>query len=233
MLAQPFRRWIESRALSEFRRGDATRAVPQLSLSPHWHDCLSRVTLRAHRGCRLLPQPRALPAGNHAGAWRSGPQQDAPAAALTNRLVRNGVSVQRNFFHRLARRLGRFPNGFRDFFRLAKSAADHSIVVSGHDQRAETKTPPAFHHFRAAIDENNFLSRIAFRRGSSIQVARIGSSSCALLRHELKFQTAFAGRVRQNFDFSVIKKSAAVENDIVDLFREGAFRNGFADRRRR
>jgi hypothetical protein len=53
------------------------------------------------------------------------------------------------------------------------------------------------------------------------------------LRHELKPQTAFAGRVCQNFDFSVIKKSAAVKNDVVDLFREGAFRNGFANRRRR
>src|SRR5207237_105841 len=83
-----------------------------------------------------------------------------------------------------------------------KSAADHSIVVSGHDQRAETKTPPAFHHFRAAIDENDFLGRIAFRRGSSVRVARIGSSACAWLRHELKFQTAFAGRFRQNFSLS-------------------------------
>src|SRR5229473_21301 len=46
-------------------------------------------------------------------------------------------------------------------------------------------------------------------------------------------KTAFSGRVCQNFDFSVIKKSAAVENDVVDLFREGAFRNRFADRRRR
>jgi hypothetical protein len=59
---------------------------------------------------------------------------------------------------------------------------------------------------------------------------RLPVPGCAI---KLKFQTAFAGRVRQNFDFPVIKKSTAVENDVVDLFREGAFRNGFADRRRR
>jgi hypothetical protein len=44
-------------------------------------------------------------------------------------------------------------------------------VIAGYDQGAKTETPPAFHDFGAAIDENDFLRRVAFGRGRFVNVA--------------------------------------------------------------
>ena len=87
--------------------------------------------------------------------------------------MRDRVFVQGNFFHRFARRLGGLSDRFRNFVRLAEPVAHFSIVVAGHDQRAETKAPPALYDLRAAVDENHLLGGVAFCRGSFIRSARV------------------------------------------------------------
>src|SRR5438874_874562 len=71
------------------------------------------------------------------------------------------------------RRLGGLSDRFRNFVRLAEPVAHFSIVVAGHDQRAETKAPPALYDLRAAVDENHLLGGVAFCRGSFIRSARV------------------------------------------------------------
>ena len=78
--------------------------------------------------------------------------------------MRNRVLVQRHLFHRFARRFRSFADRFRDFIRLAKSAADFAVVIARHNQRAEAETPTAFHDLGATIDEHDFLGRVTLRR---------------------------------------------------------------------
>src|SRR3954469_13412270 len=90
-------------------------------------------------------------------------------------------------------------------------------MISRHDQGTETEAPATFHHFRAAIDEDDLLGCVTSCGRSSVGVA-FGSSTLVLLCHELKFQTAFAGCVGQGFHLAVINVSTAVEDHGLCLF---------------
>src|SRR6266480_6382043 len=101
---------------------------------------------------------------DHARSRRRRPQQHPATTKLTDRLVGNGVLVQRNFFHRLPCRLRSFTDRFRHFVGFAKTDTHFSVVITRHDQRTEAETTSAFYHLRATIDKNDFLSRITSRR---------------------------------------------------------------------
>ena len=45
----------------------------------------------------------------------------------------------------------------------------------------------------------------------------------------LKFQSAFARRIRQSFHFSVINETAAIEDDFLDFLCKQTLRDRFAD----
>ena len=69
--------------------------------------------------------------------------------------------MQRNFFHRLARRFRSLADGFRHFVGFAKADTHFSVVVARYDQCTKAKTASAFDHLRATIDKNDFLGRVA------------------------------------------------------------------------
>src|SRR5947207_15375781 len=100
-------------------------------------------------------------AGNNASPRRSWPQQNAAAAKFSDRLVRNRISMQRHFFHRLARGLRSFPDRLRHFIRFAEPDAHLAVMIARDDERAEAEPPAALHDLRATVDEHDLLRRIA------------------------------------------------------------------------
>ena len=121
------------------------------------------------------------PVPGDAGRNKTRPPPNSP-------IVSCGIvfSCSETFSIDFARRLRRFANRFRNFVRLAESDADFAIVIAGHDQRAEAKTPTTFYDLRAAIDEHDFLGRVPSRRGTLVRVAICASSIAAvLLCHEI------------------------------------------------
>ena len=103
-------------------------------------------------------------ARDHARPRRGRTQQNASAAKLADRLMRDRVFVQRHFLHRFARRFGCLADRLGDFIRLAESDADFAIVIARNNQRAEAKTPAAFDDLGATIDEHHLLGRVPLRR---------------------------------------------------------------------
>jgi hypothetical protein len=55
-------------------------------------------------------------------------------------------------------------------------------MISGHNQRAETKTPSAFYDFGAAVDEHYLFGRVSPGCGAFVGVA-ILASALVLLGH--------------------------------------------------
>ncbi len=104
-------------------------------------------------------------------------------------------------------------------------------MIPGDDQSAKAETPTAFYDLRAAIDEHDLLGRVAARCRAFVCVTFLPSPAAAVwLCHEfLKFESAFARCIGESFYFSVIKKTAAVKDDLVDLLREQTFRDRFPD----
>src|SRR5205085_6755386 len=70
-----------------------------------------------------------------------------------------------------------FPDRFRNFVRFSETYADRSIVIAGHNQRTEAEASTAFHNFRAAVDEHDFLGRVASCRRRSVLMTGIRSSA--------------------------------------------------------
>src|SRR5215210_8065793 len=122
----------------------------------------------------------------------------------------NRILAHRDLDHRLLRRLRSLANRFGNFIRLAKTAADFiAAAISRHNQCAETKTPSTFHDLRASVDENHLFGDVRFLGRRLLPISASAWSLPLMFSHRLKFESSFARRVRQRFDFAVIKETAA------------------------
>src|SRR5206468_9352543 len=148
------------------------------------------VIARAERFRQDITDSRRLDHGahtaarDHARSRRRRPQQHPATTKFTDSLMGDRVLMQRNFFHRLARRLRSLADRFRHFVGFAKTDTHFSVVIARYDQCTKAETTSAFDHLRATINKNDFLGRVAPGRRGLVGAA-IGSSAwirCCHLR---------------------------------------------------
>src|SRR5690606_1659889 len=97
---------------------------------------------------------------------------------------------------------------------------DLAFFIADDDDGGEAETASALHDFRAAVNVDDLV----FEFG--IFVAVVLTFKCHLdsFSVDLEFQTTFTSAVGESLDASVIEVTATIENDRVDVFRLGFFR---------
>ena len=116
----------------------------------------------------------------------------------------------------------------RNFVRLAIAPADAALAVADDDHGRKAEPPAALDHRGAALDLHRLVDEFAAR------FARCDScATCAVLpvvKHCLKAQAGFAGRIRQGRDAAVVLEMTPIEADLLDARRDRLFGDGLADR---
>src|SRR6478672_982875 len=165
-------------------------------------------------GAHKIPAGSHGSAGDDAGPFDGGLQEDVFAAKQAMDLVWNGSRLEWNMDEILLCLLHSFRDGDRYFRGLALTDADPPLSVTHHDERAEIEALTAFDDFGDTVDEHDLILEAQF-------VWIDSHARCSLLSY-LELQSAFAGGIRQRLDPAVIQPASAVKDDLLDLGILGA-----------
>src|SRR5881409_2062901 len=96
-------------------------------------------------------------AGDDAGPRRSGLQEHAPGAVMTDDFMRDGRARERDLDQAAAGGFDRLAHRLAHLVRLAGGDPDPALPVAYRDQRIEAEAPAALHYLRDAVDRDHVL----------------------------------------------------------------------------
>src|SRR5690606_6690424 len=114
-------------------------------------------------------------AGDDAGAFGRGGDEDLGGAVASDHPVVDGPVAQGHLDHLAARLVHRLLHGDRHFARLALAHADAAVAVADHGQRREAEDPAALDDLGHAVDADHLLAKTV--------VAFLAAHSCLNLSH--------------------------------------------------
>ncbi len=110
-------------------------------------------------------------AGDNAGTFGGGFEENAACAELTNDVMGNGSTLQCDAEHILLCVLEAFADCIRNLSRLAHAEADLAIAVADNNESSEFHDTAAFYGFGYAVDCDNlflqFLLGFVFKSSQS------------------------------------------------------------------
>lgn len=155
-------------------------------------------------------------------------QHDVPATMFTNDFVGDGVVVEMNEVHLLARSFGGFLDGICHFVSLAKAPADATILVARDNKGAEAETTATFDDLGASVDVDDFFDGVA----TGIAISGVADFFCHKTRcggGGLELQALFAGGVSKGFDLAMVEEATTIEDDFFNLSGQGTLGDSLSD----
>src|SRR5216684_593241 len=204
------------------RLGDAIGGLQRLQCGDRGTDGIDRI-VRAERFRDHVLDPGQLDDGAHgaaranAGTWRRRLEQHLGGSLLQANLVGDGSADYRHGDEVLLRRLNRLANGLGYLAGLPEPRADAAVLVADDHERAEGEATAALDDLRHPVQVDDLLRE--FRLASSVLVTH------TLL---LELQSGGARGLGERFDPTVIRKTAAIEDDRLDARLPGALGDGLA-----
>lgn len=140
----------------------------------HIHRIAGTTALRHHvfNSDRLGDGPKTFPADDsRSGVGRH--QHHFRRAKLTEHLMRDRISLHRDFDHPAVGLLDGFFHSQGNFHPFAISVTDAALPISHHDESRETEPTPPFDHTRATANLDHVLGRfvtgLIIRRHNSLR----------------------------------------------------------------